>query len=205
MQSVSNDNFGPLVAYLVPGATLLAGLSPHSATLRGWFSFGTADAPTIGGFLFLTVAALAAGMTVSAVRWATVDTLHGRTGIPPPALDFSRLGENVAAFGFVVESHYRHYLFYANMFVAVAAAYAYRRLATADPWPGGWADLAFLAIEAVFYAASRDTLRKYYSRCCQILSPRSSDRLPAAKPPAGRRVTRAGQAPAPNGGRNPSP
>jgi hypothetical protein len=28
MQSISNDTFGPLVAYLVPGATALIGLSP---------------------------------------------------------------------------------------------------------------------------------------------------------------------------------
>src|SRR5947209_7139215 len=96
--TISNDNFGPLIAYLVPGATVLLGASPFSPTLRAWLATGPADAPTIGGFLYLTVAALAAGMTVSAVRWAVVDTLHRWTGLPAPPLDFAKLGRNVEAF-----------------------------------------------------------------------------------------------------------
>ena len=67
MTSVSNANFGPLIAYLVPGATVLLGLSPFSPTLRAWLAATPADSPpTIGGFLYLTVASLAVGMTVSA-------------------------------------------------------------------------------------------------------------------------------------------
>jgi hypothetical protein len=68
MQSVSNDTFGPLIAYLVPGATALYGLSPYVPAVQSWFACTPGDAPTIGGFLYLTVAALAVGMTVSAVR-----------------------------------------------------------------------------------------------------------------------------------------
>ncbi len=113
VQSVTNDNFGPLIAYLVPGAVALAGFSPFSATLGAWFASAPADAPSIGGFLYLTVASLAAGMTVSAVRWAVIDTLHARTGLPPPKLDFSLLGGNVEAFVLLIEIHYRHYQFYA--------------------------------------------------------------------------------------------
>ena len=64
------------------------------------------EAPTIGGFLYLTVASLAAGMTVSAIQWAVVDTLHSLTGLPLPPLDFSRLGKNVAAYGLLIEIHY---------------------------------------------------------------------------------------------------
>ena len=75
MQNVSNSNFGPLVAYLLPGATVLLGASPFSPTLQSWFAMAPADAPTIGGFLYLTVASLAVGMTISAIRWALVDTL----------------------------------------------------------------------------------------------------------------------------------
>ena len=55
-------------------------------------------------------------MTVSAVRWALIDTLHSLTGLPLPPLDFSRLGKNVEAFGLLIEIHYRHYLFYSNNF-----------------------------------------------------------------------------------------
>lgn len=112
IHSVTNDTFGPLIAYLVPGATALFGLSPFIPAVQSWFASTPGDAPTIGGFLYLTVASLAMGMTVSAVRWVVVDTLHARTGLRSPPLDFSRLGPNVAAMQLLIEIHYRHYQFY---------------------------------------------------------------------------------------------
>lgn len=173
MQSVSNDSFGPLIAYLVPGATALYGLSPFLPAVRAWFGATPGDAPTIGGFLFLTVAALAVGMTVSAVRWATVDQLHARTGLPPPPLDFARLGVNAEAFQLLIDIHYRHYQFYANMFVATAAAWVAHRTVTGWTQPAESVDVAILILEPVFLLTSRDTLRKYYARTRQLLSPRS--------------------------------
>ena len=170
MQSVSNDNFGPLIAYLVPGATALFGLSFFSPVLRMWMSITPTEAPTIGGFLYLTIASLAAGMTVSAVRWGLVDTLHRWTGVAMPALDFSNLGDRVEAYALLIEIHYRHYQFHANMLVAVAFAYGCYRLSS----PGwGWIDAGVLVIEIVFFLSSRDNLRKYYARVQQLLSPSS--------------------------------
>lgn len=61
MQTVSNANFGPLVAYLVPGATVLLGISQFSPTLHAWFATTPSDVPTIGGFLYLTVPLLLRG------------------------------------------------------------------------------------------------------------------------------------------------
>lgn len=169
VQSVSNDSFGPLVAYLIPGATALLGFQQHSSVLRNWFASVPPDAPTLGGFLYLTVAALAVGMTVSAVRWALVDKLHALTGLPAPVLNFSSLDGRVDAFTLLIEIHYRHYQFYANMFVATAIAYAAYRTY------GGFhglrlLDAGFLAIEIIFFLTSRDTLRKYYSRSQQLMS-----------------------------------
>jgi hypothetical protein len=172
VQTVSNDNFGPLIAYLVPGATVLASLSPYSGTLRGWFSIGTADAPTVGGFLFLTVAALAAGMTVSAVRWAVVDPALRLTGLPEPAHDFSRLAGNLDAVRFLTEVHYHHYLFYANMAVACAGAYAATAVRPGLIWPNGWAVAAFVALEFVLLAAARDALAQHRRRTAQVLGHR---------------------------------
>jgi hypothetical protein len=171
MHPVSHSTFGPLIAYLVPGATVLAGLGLVSPAVRAWFT-ATPDGtpPTIGGFLYLTVAALAAGMTVSAVRWAVVDTLHARTGLPLPAFNFANLGRNVEAFALLIRIHYEHYQFYANMLVATAAAYACYRAGRGGVLPLGRADLAFVLLEAVFFAMSRDTLRKYYARGTQLLA-----------------------------------
>lgn len=170
MSDVSTPNFGPLIAYLVPGAIVLLGLSEFSPTLQSWFAASSADAPSIGGFLYLTVAAIAAGMTVSALRWAIVDTFHSLTGLTLPNLDFSRLGENVSAFTLLIDIHYRHYQFYANTAVATVIAYACYRIKLGAASPLGVVDAGVAILELIFIATSRDTLRKYYSRTAQLLS-----------------------------------
>jgi hypothetical protein len=170
MHTVSNDNFGPLIAYLLPGATVLWGLSRFFPTLQAWFAMAPPNAPTIGGFLYLTMASLSVGMTVSGIRWLLVDTLHRWTGIGMPALDFGRLGQNVAAFTVLIEIHYRHYLFYANMLVATLVAYLAYRLSLNSLFALGWPEVTFVIVEGVFYITSRDTLSKYYARSQQLLS-----------------------------------
>jgi hypothetical protein len=169
MQSVTNDTFGPLVAYLVPGATVLAGWAPLVPAVGGLFPPTSGDPPTIGGLLFLSLAAVAVGMTVSAVRWAVVDRIHARTGLVAPDLDFSHLPGRVAEFQLLIEIHYRHYQFYANMLVAVALASLGHHLAVGLVAPG-LADLGAVLVEPVFFLTSRDTLRKYYTRTAQLLS-----------------------------------
>jgi hypothetical protein len=171
MQSVSNDNFGPLIAYFVPGATVLVGASPFSPTLQEWFATAPAASPTIGGFLYVSVASLAVGMTLSAIRWLLVDTLHGLTGLPAPVLDFAELERNVEAYSLLIEIHYRHYQFYANMLIAAAVAYGCYRVRVGGH-AVGWIDLGVLVLEGVFFVTSRDTLRKYHSRSLQLLSRR---------------------------------
>ena len=170
MQAVSNDNFGPLVAYLVPGGVALAAIRPYSPTLDVWFSASPSNAPTLGAFLYLTVAAIAAGMTVSAIRWAVIDRLHALTGLKPPSLDFSRLQENLQAIVLLIEIHYRHYQFYANMFVATGFWFLMRRAQVGTQFAP--IDFAALAAECVFFATARDTLRKYYTRTDQVLNVR---------------------------------
>jgi len=197
MESVSNANFGPLIAYLVPGATVLAGFSPFSPILRTWLGAAPADGPTIGGFLYLTVASIAVGMTVSAVRWALVDTLHSYTGLPLPPLNFSRLGKNVAAYGLLIEIHYRHYQFYGSMFLACAIAYTCYRVNLGGILPLGWLDIAFVVLEVIFFVTSRDTLRKYYVRSQQLLA---SD----ARPHSRRAVAR-NRTPAPTDNKSSTP
>lgn len=177
MNSISKDTFGPLIAFLIPGAIALFGLSPFIPAVLSWFATDPVNPPSIGGFLYLTVASLAMGMTVSAIRWVVVDTLHSRTGVQSPTLDFSRLGSNVAAMELLIEIQYRHYLFYANAFVAVAIAWVAHRTAIGWLQPPNEIDLAFLVLEPIFWVASRDTLKKYYRRAEQILMPRNSRKV----------------------------
>ena len=156
------------------GATVLLGLSSFSPLLQAWFASTPPTAPTLGGFLYLTVASLAAGMAVSAVRWVIVDTSLAWTGIALPRFDFSRLGTNVEAFRLLIAIHYQHFLFYANMFVATAFSYACYRVQAGWHGAWGWPDVGVGMIEAVFYAASRDTLRKYYARGSELLKATSA-------------------------------
>lgn len=170
MQNLTDSNFGPLIAYLMPGATALWGLSRFSQQLQGLFAPVAEGVPTIGGFLYLTLASLAVGMTITAIRWAIVDQLHRLTGLPPPKLDFSHLPGRVDALALLIEIHYRHYQFYANMAVALVVAYVCYRLSLASAFQLNLADLAFLFLQGVFLAMSRDTLTKYYRRSEQLLA-----------------------------------
>ena len=170
MKDVTSNNFGVLIAYLVPGATALWGLSSFSPALRSWFAATPTDAPTISGFLYLTVASLAVGMTVTAIRWACVDLVHSVTGLKAPDLDFSQLPGKVDAYNLLIEIHYRHNQFYANMFVATAITWICHRLTMESKCQLSWIDPVFLLVEAIFFLTSRDTLRKYQQRTKQLLS-----------------------------------
>jgi hypothetical protein len=109
----SLESFGLLIAYVLPGVIALLGVSYFSDPVRSWLGSSAADAPTVGGFLYVTLASIAAGLTASTVRWLIVDTLHHWTGIRQPRWDFSRLQANVGAFDVLIEIHYKFYQFYA--------------------------------------------------------------------------------------------
>jgi hypothetical protein len=162
-QESSITNFGLFIAYVLPGFTAIQGLPFLSNTPAVWGTVAGEAGPTLPGFLSGTVAAVAAGLTVSTVRWLVVDTLHHRTGLRPPPWDFARLEKNVAAFELLVHIHYRYYKFYANMVVALAWAYA----------SGGYAlglrGLAYWLLAGLFLLGSRDALRKYYERAGRLL------------------------------------
>jgi hypothetical protein len=167
MKDLSGRNFGLLIAYVVPGTVVLLGLAALSPAVQAWLLTPYSATPTVGGFLFATLASVAAGMTASAVRWATVDRLHHWTGIAKPTWDDSTLPQRLEAFEALVEAHYRYYQFHSNSLVAMLFAYlAWRpllgdRLITLD--------LGIVFLAAIFFAVSRDNLRRYYGRAAVLL------------------------------------
>ncbi|MDP1798581.1 MAG: hypothetical protein Q8K78_13900 [Planctomycetaceae bacterium] len=177
MQPVSNDTFGPLVAYLIPGATALVGFEPYSPVLQSWLASAPPEAPTIGGFLYLTVASLAAGMTMNAVRWAVLDTIHAWTGLRMPAFDFARLAGREQALALLIDIHYKHYQLHGSMLIATAVAYVGSRSAERITGGLGLFDLLVAILEVVFFLMSRDTLERYQRRVAQLLGTTS---LPAS-------------------------
>ena len=182
MKESSVTNFGLLIAFLLPGFVALWGVSYVSEAVRQWFGAPPDSAPSVGGFLYVTLASVMAGLTVSTVRWIAIDSIHHLTGIARPAWDFSRLQENVAAFDMLNEFYYRYYQFYSNMVVAIVFAEFMRHW---SPATGFWSldaiDGGGAALVIVFLAGSRDSIAKYYNRTGQLLAHRPMTVPPASK------------------------
>lgn len=169
MRDITNNNFGLLIAYVLPGFIGLSAVSHFSETVRSWLGTSSTFSPTVGGFLYVTLASTALGLLISTVRWSFVDRIHHLTGIREPHWDFSTLQDNFGAFEGLVQSHYRYYQFYANSLVAALMWYFAARMAGAMPGFPGWYDLSIGFVAAILFAGSRDTLRKYYGRGGELL------------------------------------
>jgi hypothetical protein len=170
--TLSNQNFGLIIAYLLPGFVALWGVSYFSPTVESWITASQQGAPTVAGFMYVTLASLAAGVTVSAVRWAIIDQLHHATGVRPPAWKFAKLEGKLQGFLTLIESHYRYYQFYSNMCIAAALSFYARVFRESYAPVGLWPTLGFVVLELVLFAGSRDALRKYYARTQQLLNSR---------------------------------
>lgn len=160
-------DFGLLISFVLPGFMVLLGLAEHSILLQQWIGTSVPGSPTLGGFLYLTVASIFAGLVVSTIRWLTVDWLHHLTGLRQPDWNFTRLANREQGFGVLINIHYRYYQFYANSSVAVAVFLSARWTAVGF---SGWEALVGVGLCLLFLAGSRDTLRKYYRRVDDLLS-----------------------------------
>lgn len=169
MGELSARNFGLLIAYVLPGFVALAGLSLRCDAARLWLFGPDGTGPSAGSIPCTLIASVAAGMTASAVRWAVVDTLHHATGVARPAWNDARLTDRLPAYELLIEIHYRYYQFYANSLVGGLFAYGLWRSHAAERSGPSWPDAAAVFLVLVFYAGSRDTLRKYYSRTALLL------------------------------------
>ena len=173
MKALSTRNFGLLIAYLIPGFVALLGASLVSPSLRVWLLGQSSAGPTLGGFLFVTIASIGASMTASAVRWAVVDAFHHLTGLRRPVWDEAVLDRKLEAFNYLVENHYRYHQFYGNTFVAVLFGYVLWRISPEGRGtPAGWVEAGVLILAGVFLAGSRDALRKYFDRASRLLAER---------------------------------
>jgi len=160
-------NFGLLIAYVLPGFVVLWGLSCVSPTVSTWLSGAGASGPSFGGFLYVFLTSVGCGMTASVIRWAALDKLHHHTGINPPNLNFATYPKHLEAYERINEHHYQYYQFYGNTFFALLTAYPLWRISGSD---GGLvSDFAFVFVEVMFFAGSRNTLRLFYHRATQLL------------------------------------
>ena len=161
MQGLTDKNFGLLIAYILPGFVILCGMSLASETVSAWLRADSENAPTVAGFLYLTLASIGAGLLASTLRWLVIDSIHHRTGIEEPEWNFGKIGSDTSAFQVLVDGHYRYYQFYANSVVAVALFFGFCVWFDRAPL---WSGIPFLLLESLLWFASRDALHRYYMK-----------------------------------------
>ena len=158
-----NRNFGLLIGFVLPGFVFLVGLVllEESETFQEWPQ-PLAQLGQLGGFLFFVLASTAAGIVLSAVRWVILDNILHATGLEAPSLDYRNLESKQSSFMLLVENNYRYYLFYGNtliglLLIGVAAISNQRELTTIDV-------VRWSALCAILFVASRDSLKRFYTR-----------------------------------------
>lgn len=168
MKEITEKNFGVIIAFLLPGFLFLWGLSYSSPQVATWLATSSgSDAPTVGGFLYATLASLTAGLVINAIRWAIVQELllYGVTRLPRPRINYGKLTNKdvLAAFEGTIENNYRYYQYYANAFVALVGAIAFYlwRGAGHQSWLV-WAVIVIVLVVLLF--ASRNELKVFNER-----------------------------------------
>jgi hypothetical protein len=165
----SNNQFGLIVAYLLPGFIGLAGIAHFVPLISVWLRPTTYAEASLGPPIYVLIAATTIGMVMNALRWIVVDHVHWWTGMVPPVWDDTKLETRLDAFDYLVENHYRYYQFVANTLVAVLWTYLINRLFGTSSLLSIRTDIGVAILCAALFATSRETLLKYYSRTSRLL------------------------------------
>jgi hypothetical protein len=170
MHDLNVNNFGIIIAYLIPGLIAVWGVGGVSPTLAALLVQAPDAQPSIAGFLYLTIVSLGVGVLTSTVRWILVDSIHHGTGLKRGDWDFSSFHEVRSGYDRLTTLHYDFYLFHANSLTALAFAYPLRRIVSSDAVLTVTTDLAMCLLLGVLFLGSRDNLRKYYGRLNQLMA-----------------------------------
>jgi hypothetical protein len=170
VKDVTEKNFGVIIAFLLPGFLLLWGLSYSRTDLASWLlNMSNKDAPLIGSFLYATIASLALGLLISAVRLAVFDGfLYRITRLRPPDINSAKLKnkETLEAFNAAIENHYRYYQYYANSLIAIALAAGY--YVATKGLPSTTITISVIIIIVILGGVSRKELRSFNERAEDI-------------------------------------
>lgn len=167
-QSNSLNDFGLVIAYVIPGFTFLHACTYQSQLLHGHFVPVDTNSTTVPGLILLIIVAVASGLFVQTIRWLLVDPIHHCTGIKPGNWDFRNLTGQMTVFEGLTENHYRFYQFYSGMVVSLLW-----RLVSNLSLEAAFLDSAnvlMVGLTVLMFLGSRDTLRKYYKRLDAILT-----------------------------------
>ena len=172
VRDLNGSNFAIAIAYLVPGFMVLVGLGWHSPVIAGWLGAAPTDSPTVSGFLFVTIASIAAGMVTNAVRWVCLDWSFSLSGVPERNWNYARLQECFEAYQFLVTNQFRYYQSFGNLLVAIV-------ILSFCSWFGGRQASATeivgtVALEGILWWAARDALTNYVTRGGELLGTREA-------------------------------
>ncbi len=62
---LSNENFGLVIAYVLPGFVALWGVAYFSPTVESWITASQQGAPSVAGFMYVTLASIGTGLTAA--------------------------------------------------------------------------------------------------------------------------------------------
>lgn len=167
--------FAVTIAFLLPGLAVLVGAATVNPVIVAWFG-GASTNPSLVGFLFVALAALAIGLVVTSLRWFAFERiawpLVGMLVKPSAPIDESKRREHYAEYEDLRFQHYYHYLASANMAVAVPIAVCIW-LGWSDPFPavGRVAIVvAFATVGIVILTeAAREAIARYCDRRLRLL------------------------------------
>ena len=171
MKDVTEKNFGVVIAFWLPGFLFLWGLSYSVADVGQWFANSrTSDMPTVGGFLYVTLASLACGLVISAFRGTIFDNLlYWLHCLDRPDINYSalRTKDTLVAFQSAIENHYRYYQYYSHSLIAVVAAFVYHLVVEKSIQPLSLS-VTIAAVSLVLLFASRNELKRFNERANRI-------------------------------------
>lgn len=160
---VTDRSFGLLIAYVLPGFAAISVWGGKPSVIGLCQSASTGASPTVGGFLYVTVASVAVGVLLSTVRWAAIDRIHHLTGLKPPRWSPGTGDVSLEAYQLVVDQHYRYYQFYgSSLLLAAGCLLAPPANALGASLESATGRLTLVALAALCFAASRDTLERCY-------------------------------------------
>ncbi len=167
-QSNSLNDFGLVIAYVIPGFAFLFGCSAYVHDLHALKQALDIGSLTVAALVILIILAVASGLLVQTIRWLLIDSIHHNSGIKPGSWDFKYLSEQMMAFERLTENHYRFYQFYSGMVVSLVWILGNRVSRVGALFES--TNILLLGLSILMFLGSRDTLRKYYQRLNSILT-----------------------------------
>src|SRR5271166_2720866 len=169
MKDIPGVNFGVLIAFWLPGFLFLRGLSYSWPEIATWLPKSGGEAATVGGFLNVSLASLAVGLLINAIRWAIVQEvlLYGVGRLQRRTINYHKLTNKdvYTAFQGAIENNYRYYQYYANAFVAIVAAFtSYAVYHVASLWT--W--VLAISIAIILLIAAYNELNVFNQRAAEI-------------------------------------